>query len=73
MGHVDLQLHVSRDTETDEWKGSGLYSGTGSLSPFGEIAGLGDESTSHLKRVVSGTIASCIAGASKTATPFGRR
>ncbi len=56
-GRADVQLRVARDAETGEWTGSGLYSGTGALNPYGEMAGLGNETAARLKSIVSGVIA----------------
>jgi hypothetical protein len=46
-----LTVEAPEDDEVEAWSGTGFFSATGSLCPYGEMVGLGNESTSYLSNV----------------------
>lgn len=53
---LDLRLDLHFDEEAKAWKGSGVFTATGSLCPFDRMAGLGNESLAYLGQLATSVL-----------------
>ncbi len=60
LSNLELKLSVKYDAENEQWLGSGFYSASNWLNPFGNMEGLHNEARSYLRGVISDVIADAV-------------